>query len=402
MQCDGCDGCGKTYPELKQIFFCKCFLAGFCSPECFEQSGHLQECELISGPASRLRGTSYKTNFSDLLRSYAELLKIAAISYLKNKIVPTVNELNELTDRIELLDAKRQEALLAGLRKWNRYHIKALQAVLMGRPKDAMDPLMKAKNLGQAVISIFKEENRLSLRQFGKDIERAWTAYTNALHDAIMASGEDDSGLAKAYARAQKVGFDSGRTLSGGKSVGVAGEAELIEGPISTLRGKNNYGEHLAKYTMDLEKYATATEDPSPAAASAATDLDNITKQVKDTTRKGQLKTILELWHTMNIGAIDDMLAGNKDGAKLKLAQTKSGSNTVIAIFKSENRLSLRQKGKDIENAWNSYLEKLSTAILSVEKKGESQASAKTEFANAAMHAARAGQVLGGGKDVDK
>lgn len=247
MECNGCDGCGKTYPEIKQIHMCKCFLAAFCTPECFEQSKHKLDCELIDGTWDRVRGKAALTDFS-----------------------AAVNE-----------------------------------------------------------------------------------------------------------------------------------KFELIEGPLSRVRGKSDFGKQLSDYTWSLYAYAEATgADKQMKQAESYALLQNI--KARDEKRNGDLQTLLKGWNNKNILAINDMQKGEKRSAEAELNQVKGASGTLIAIFKSENRLSLKQRGKNIENAWNAYLQSLREAILNIPKTGEDLSYAYSKFNDTATMAVNVGNVLGGGKDMAK
>lgn len=399
MECDGCDGCGKNYPEIKQIYMCKCFLVGFCTPECFEKSKHELVCEheldseLIDGAWDRVRGKAAITDFSVVLSKYAEIMLSFVKNYYKNVASPDVEKLNELTNSIRLLDQTRQDQLRAGLNVWNQHLVNALNAAFDQDIETSQASLDKAKKLESAVINIFKAENRLSLRQTGKDIERAWEKYANALRRAIILASSQTATEAN-FMEAARWGVITGGVLSGKGYVNE--KFELIEGPLSRVRGKSNFGVLLAQYTADLGKVALATENSDRESASALKSLTDIANQVKDSQRKGELRALLEAWHRKNIAAINAMLNGNESEAELNLDSVKTASNTVIAIFKSENRLSLRQKGKDIENAWNAYLQGLREAILAIKKTDMGRAQRK--FTDAESLAVSVGRVLGGGK----
>jgi hypothetical protein len=123
---------------------------------------------------------------------------------------------------------------------------------------------------------------------------------------------------------------------------------------------------------------------------------------VKDAKRNADLQTLFDGWNTKNTIAISYMQAGNRRAAESELNQIKGASNTVIAIFKSENRLSLKQRNKAVENAWNSYLQALRDAITTVPKYDESLLDAYSKFNDAAMLAVSVGNTLGGGKDMTK
>jgi hypothetical protein len=408
MNCNDCDGCGKGYPEVKQIFFCKCFLAGFCSPECFENSTHPNECELIDGPLNRLRGKSAKTDFSELLRQYAQTMKSMLEDYRENATPLKIAPLQKLTDTVILLNDERQDYLKNRLREWNVTNVAALKMVMEGLMLDVRSSFEQAKENDEKVIRIFVEENRLSLRQTRKDIAYAWNNYVKALQTAILLGREDFYGALDAFDRAAGIGFDAGRTLSGGKNVHDLTpleeeeilKSELIEGPLSRARGKNEFGSHLHDYTWALYQYAKA-EGAEKQMERAKTFAVLIEIKARDSTREQNLRKLLDAWNNKNLSAIDDMQRDEPGAADAKLNQVKTASNSLIAIFKSENRLSLRQRGKDIENAWNAYLQSLTEAIKSIPQ-GSIATYTYDKFNASAEMAINAGNVLGGGKDMTK
>jgi hypothetical protein len=177
-------------------------------------------------------------------------------------------------------------------------------------------------------------------------------------------------------------------------------ECELISGPLAKLKGRSDFGSKLSDYTMELYNYANEMNFDSTKAsihsANAVTILNGIS--VKNQSQNADLKSLLSSWHNKNISAINYMGAGMKGDAENALNQVKAASNTVIQIFKSNNRLSLRQKGKDIENAWNSYLQSLKDAIMEIPPKGGDMNRAYDKFSSASLMAVSVGRVLGGGK----
>jgi hypothetical protein len=398
MECNGCDGCGKTYPEIQQIHMCKCFLAAFCTPECFEQSEHKLDCELIDGTWDRVRGKAALTDFSAALSKYAEIMLGFVRDYYRNVASPDVEMLNDLTNSIQLLDQTRQNQLRAGLNVWNQHLVDALNATFDKDPISTQDSLDKAEQLETAVISIFKAENRLSLRQSGKDIERAWKKYADALRRAILLASDSTRATVN-FKKAARLGEITGQVLSGKGYVNE--KFELIEGPLSRVRGKSDFGQQLSQYTWSLYYYAEATgADKQMKQAESYALLQNI--KARDEKRNGDLQTLLKGWNNKNILAINYMQNGEKRSAEAELNQVKGASDTLIAIFKSENRLSLKQRGKNIENAWNAYLQSLRESILNIPKTGEDLNYAYSKFNDTATMAVNVGNVLGGGKDMAK
>lgn len=178
-------------------------------------------------------------------------------------------------------------------------------------------------------------------------------------------------------------------------------ECELISGPLAKLKGRSDFGSKLSDYTMELYYYANEMNSNNPAqanihSANAAKILTDIS--VKNQSQNADLKSLLSGWHNKNISAINYMGAGMKGSAENALNEVKTASNTVIQIFKSNNRLSLRQKGKDIENAWNSYLQSLKDAIMEIPPKDGDMNRAYDKFSSASLMAVSVGRVLGGGK----
>jgi hypothetical protein len=215
MNCNGCDGCGKGYPEVKQIFFCKCFLVGFCSPDCFEKSGHLNECESIAGPLSRVRG---KNDFGKHLSDYTwSLYHYAAATGAEKQMkqVETFTALQEIKSR----DEKRNDNLQILLKGWNNKNLSAIDHMQQGQKRSAEAELNEVKNASDTLIAIFKAENRLSLRQRGKDIENAWNSYLQSLRDAILEISSSE-GATVAYSKfntTAMMAINVGNVLGGGK-----------------------------------------------------------------------------------------------------------------------------------------------------------------------------------------
>jgi len=218
MNCNGCDGCGKGYPEITQIHPCQCFLAAFCTVDCFEQSSHKLECDLINGPISRLRGKSdigqKLSKYTMMLYEFAE----AETSGKESKRKEARNILNEIT----LRDANRNADLQTLLDGWNTKNTLAISYMQAGNRKAAESELNQIKGASNTVIAIFKSENRLSLKQRGKDIENAWNSYLQALRDAIMTVPKSGEPLLDAYSKfndASLLAVSVGNTLGGGKDM---------------------------------------------------------------------------------------------------------------------------------------------------------------------------------------
>lgn len=216
MECNGCDGCGKTYPEIKQIHMCKCFLAAFCTPECFEQSEHKLDCELIEGPLSRVRGKSdfggHLSDYTWSLYNYAE-----ATGAEKDK---KRAETFAILQQIKAKDEQRNKDLSRLLQAWNNKNLIAINDMQKGNRKGAEAELNQVKGASDTLIAIFKSENRLSLRQRGKDIEKAWNAYLQSLREAILSipkTGEDLNDAYSNFNNTAAMAVNVGNVLGGGK-----------------------------------------------------------------------------------------------------------------------------------------------------------------------------------------
>lgn len=213
MECNGCDGCGKTYPDLKQIFFCKCFLAGFCSTECFEGSSHLTECDQIAGPISRLRGSS---DYGVLLSEYTMNLGKFAAGEITSE--DAMKRLTAIADQVK--NDQRRAELKVVFSLWHKKNTSAITSMLAGNKAAALKDMESVKTASQTVIALFKSENKISLRQRGKDIENAWNSYIAKLSEAIqsvpMKGTEVDMGP---FQDAAILAISVGRVLGGGKDV---------------------------------------------------------------------------------------------------------------------------------------------------------------------------------------
>lgn len=216
-----CDQCGKTTPQITEIYPCKCFLAAFCSSECLGQSSHLSECELISGPLAKLKGRS---DFGSKLSDYTmELYNYANSNNSENSAEAQNNFASAATilRGISVKNSNQNIDLQALLQGWHQKNISAINYMSAGMPGDAENALNAVKSASNTVIQIFKSENRLSLRQKGRDIENAWNTYLQSLREAIMSVPSKNGDMNRAYDKFNNAGMMAvavGRVLGGGKS----------------------------------------------------------------------------------------------------------------------------------------------------------------------------------------
>lgn len=224
MDFSACDQCGKTTPEITEIYPCKCFLAAFCSSECLGQSVHFTECELISGPLSKLKGRS---DFGSKLGDYTmELYKYANNMNSDNPAVAQLNDANAvmILTGISVKNQSQNEDLKRLLSSWHNKNISAINFMISDMKDNAETTLNEVKAASDTMIQIFKSANRLSLRQKGKDIENAWNAYLRSLREAILKVPPKGGDMNRAYGRfgdASSMGVSVGRVLGGGKATAM-------------------------------------------------------------------------------------------------------------------------------------------------------------------------------------